>query len=381
MSRRVHCTIPSPPPTPPILYMDEGGAYAGQYDSPTRVSFAICDDDHPGWGSWIQFGPSRVRYVTPVTPGDYEGPVLTPALPIVPVPTRAQVCGVRLTFQGLTAVTQQFGRQPWFEPAYQCCTRESDRAAVRVQKLAAGDTHLILEFFTDTGSLYDEPGQPWQAAISPSGEQNPQWFLGLVQEVRESGLIPIVAFDGDNADHVPRGSANALRQLPLLVDLLHDWHTDILYARLWDGVFYGSSPANIEAFGTAFRHLLPLGYLAIEHDPGHIPVGGGPTDYAPGGRMDAYDVIMGEFHSPPNDDATWQVLGRMIRPYHRPPDQPVGDDPNPPFYLVDSPRGPRAYIVFEDDEYDWVRGRIAYTELQRRGAYYRAMGAKFVCLP
>ena len=172
-----------------------------------------------------------------------------------------------------------------------------------------------------------------------------------------------------------------MRQIPLLAALLKDWHQHVLYARLWDGVFYGSSPEHIAEFGLTFRMAIPNGYLAIEHDPGHIPVGTGDQDYQPGGRMDAYDVVMGEFHSPPNDDATWQVLGRMIRPFHRPPDMPSGDDPNPPFYLVDSIRGPRSYVVFEDDEYAWVRGRISWQELKRRGDYYRSLGATNVCLP
>ena len=403
MSRRIHCDIVDIPSSPPILYVDpqegtvppseRGGAYAGVYDNPdgtpnpNRVSFHLCDDDHPGWGSKIVYGTKSLRYSpTPTAPGDYEGPALITQRPPVPVPTRAQVCGVQMIFAGLTVTTQQFGTLPWFEPAYQCLTGTQDRATVRATKKAAGDTHLILEFFTDSGSIYDEPGQPYQRAISKSGEQNPQWFLDLVQEVREDGLIPVVAFDGDNADApLPaHGHANAMRQLPILVNLLKDWNYEVLYGRLWDGVFSptaSSSPENIQAFGTAFRQLLPLGFLGIEHGPGYIPVGGGPADYAPGGKMDAYDVVMGEYNQPPNDDATWQVLGRMIRPYTRPPDQPQGDDLNPPFYLVDSPRGPRYYIAFETGEYEFVRGQISVDTLKQQGQYLRNMGAKFVCLP
>lgn len=276
-----------------------------------------------------------------------------------PVPTRDQVCGVQLTFAGLVVETKQYGVQPWFEPAYQTLTDPEDRAWARRQKKAAGDTHLILEFFTNMQRLYDEPGQPWQDAITPSGENDPTWFLGLVEEVIQDGLIPIVAFDGDDGS---RGHANAMRQLPVLADLMKssahgDLSPYILYARLWDGVFYGSTPDEIAEFGRAFRRLVPDGYLAIEHQPGRIPTGEGDADWIHGGAMTTYDVLLSEFNFPPPNDTIWQIAGRTIRPYHRPPDQPVGDDPNPPFYLRDgNPRGPYFVCAFEWWAlYNWVR--------------------------
>lgn len=274
-------------------------------------------------------------------------------------PSREQVCGVKLTFNGLTITTRQYGTQPWFEPAYQTLTDSLDRASVRQQKLASGDTHLILEFFTHHQSLYDEPGQPWQAAITPSGEDNPGWFLGLVEEVIADGLIPIVAFDGDDGS---AGHRNAMRQLPILVKLMQSYPKGslspyILYARLWDGIFYGSSPDEIATFGRAFRQLEPLGHLAIEHQPGRIPTGEGDADWTHGGRMTTYDVLLSEFDFPPPNDTIWQIAGRTIRPYHRPPDQPPGDDPNPPFYLREgNPRGKYYVCAFEWWAlYNWVR--------------------------
>lgn len=344
----------------------------------------------PGYGVWSV----RVQVPPPSDTGIELGTVsdppnasiqLEPITPPFPAaPDRNQVCSIGLTFQGLTVTTREFGTLPWFEPGYQCLDPE-DRAAVRAAKHLAGDTHLILEFFTDTGSIYNEPFQPYQGFISPSMEQNPAFFLSLVEEVIINGFIPIIVFDGDDGDNPAHGYPNALRQLPILVNLLKsssygDLNAYVLYARFWDGVFYGSSPENIANFGAQFRTLLPNGYLAIEHQPGKIPAGEGGGDYQPGGRMSTYDVICGEFDWLPHNDATWQVLGRMVRPYTRPSDQPSGDDPNPPFYLAPgSPRGPYFYVVFEYAEYQWVRGQVTAEDIQTQRSYFWGCGATLIC--
>ena len=326
------------------------------------------------------------RHRTPPAPPEPPLPPVPPPVtpPIVPR-TREQICGVNLRFQGLTITTGQFGTQPWLEVAYQCCNRVEDRASVRTQKKAVGDTHLILEFFTDQQIVYPSPGQWLTNAVTPSGENNGWWFRALVEEVLADGLVPIIAFDGDDGDDLKRGHPNAMRQIPILAKLLDGLHDKVLYARLWDSVWYGSRPENVHAFGTAFRQAIPNGYLAIEHatskDSSRIPLGGMSDDYKPGGRMDGYDVLLGEFQTPPQMQVTWELLGRTIRPYHRPPDQPAGVDPNPPLYLLDSPRGLRFYVVFECGAYDWLHGHVTIETLQRWGTYFRGMGAKYVCLP
>ena len=138
---------------------------------------------------------------------------------------------------------------------------------------------------------------------------------------------------------------------------------------------YDWSVAQISAFGALFRQLLPNGHLAIEHTTGHIPVGGGPADYAPGGAMSAYDVILSEYDSNIHQDSCWQVNGRLEQHYVRPADQPAGDDPNPPFYLrAGNARGPYYHCAFEWCEYDWVRGRIGMADVEKGRQYMRAMG-------
>ncbi len=73
-----------------------------------------------------------------------------------PVPTRDQVCSVRLTFQGLTVDTADHGTLPWFEAALTSLSA-GDRARVYAAKHAAGDTHCIVALTWN----YDEPGQPY----------------------------------------------------------------------------------------------------------------------------------------------------------------------------------------------------------------------------
>lgn len=279
---------------------------------------------------------------------------------------------------------------PWFEPALGALTDPDDRQAVYAAKRAAGDTHCIVEFFSPANPIvYDEPGQPYQIP-SVIHEATPDAFRALVEEIIDARFTPVVAFDGDAGDR-PLGYPNALRQLPILVALLDGLNDRILYARLWDSVFYGSSPEHIQAFGQAFRKLLPNGYLAIEHQPGRIPVGAGTADYLPGGMMTDYDTILGEFGSTTiHEPATWQVLGRMLPSgtYRRPADET--GDPNPPCYVISgSPRGPYFYVAFETGgggpaqpgAYDWVRGNCTVADLQRSGDYFRAMGVALVCLP
>jgi hypothetical protein len=75
----------------------------------------------------------------------------------------------------------------------------------------------------------------------------------------------------------------------------------------------------------------------------------------------------------------------MLDDYHRPPDQPRGDDPNPPKYLgPDNPRGPYFYVVFEPTKngvYEWCRGRCTREAMQQEDAYIRASGATLTGYP
>lgn len=304
------------------------------------------------------------------------------------------VCGVRLNFQNQIITTRQYGTQPWFEPVLASVTDPLDRQSVYQQKRATQQRHQIIEFNTDDWGP-NPPNRGWAWGPIPSMEDNPDKFLALTEEIIRAGLFPIIAFDGDDGQ---AGHVNAMRQLPILLHILQQWskHGDltpyILFARLWDGVFYGSTPEQIADFGRAFRALCPLGHLAIEHNFGHIPVGEGGDDYQPGGRMSTYDVILSEFDDPPHNDTIWQIGGRLLQPYHRPADQPANDDPFPPgapFYLgAGNPRGSYVAVAFETwAPYDWVRvgdplaprGLSLKREIDLRRQYYYDIGYVYAC--
>lgn len=298
--------------------------------------------------------------------------------PLPPVPTRNEVCSVRLTFQGLSVQTAEFGALPWFDAALFSLIPE-DRQAVYAAKRAAGDSHAIIQYDSNAGSIYDEPGQPYQQMTGPAFELYPEAFLAAIREVLVADFIPMIFMGGDDGE---RGYVIATAQLPGLIAVLRsgerDFTHDVLISPGWDGVFYGWSPAQIAAFGQQFRALCPNGHLAIEHQPGRMPVGNGPSDWARGaGIMEHYDVLLSEFANwPEKGDQIWQVAARSLGPaYRRPADQPAHDDPNPPWYLAPgTARGPYLSVAFEFAEYPWVRSRISAEDVSLGRAYFRALG-------
>jgi hypothetical protein len=141
----------------------------------------------------------------------------------------------------------------------------------------------------------------------------------------------------------------------------------------------------VKAFGEQFRQVLPAGYLSIEHTPGNIPVGLGPSDWAPGGLMQTYDALLSEYATV-HEDSYWQVVGRCIDPYYRPADMPAGDDPHPPKYLPgqQTPRGPFFYVAFEPTQngvYEWCRGRCSREAMQQQDGYMRGTGVTLTGYP
>jgi hypothetical protein len=375
----------------PVLVSDGGMKYTGQIVGENRVGFILGSKTPPaGWGASIYWGKDNsCRTVIPVNSGAYEGGLLDPAVPTLdyapPIPsfTRDEVCGAKVTLSGLTITTAEFGTQPWFELAWQCLSSVEDRRGVLDQKKKHGDTGQVIEFFTRQQKIYDEPGVWLNNLTTQVGEFNQPLFLQFVTEILTAGMVPVVVFDGDNGDNPIDGYPNALRQLPIVTNLLADYNSNILYARFWDGVFYGSTPENIQNFGREFRKILPEGKLAIEFNPGHIPVGNGPEDYAPNGMMTDYDVIVGEFEFPDyRQNSTWQVVARLVSKYNRPPDQPVNDDPNPPYYLAPgNARGQYFFWAWEIGEYQWVRNQVSLASLITAGRYFRSMGCSIVGLP
>jgi len=320
--------------------------------------------------------------------------------PLPAPPSRDELIGVNITFQGLVVDTTQFGKLPWFEAALPWLTPQ-DRQAVYAAKHQAGDTHCIV-FLPSGPALYDEANQAYSADkfgpldwTAGNTTIDPK-FTDLIQEVIKEGFRILLYLGGDgDGDHYKV----AFTQLDLLYNNLDYRFTLYKYCAVvpgWDGVFYGWPLEQVMIFGQRFRQLFPDGTLALHYSTGHIPVGEGGDDYKPRaagqdiqvnpGRMADYDLLLGEYGGTDYNihmDSTWQILNRLEKDYIRPPDQPAGDDPDRRYYLnVPNPRGPWGHCAMEYNLYAAVRcgtdfaGMVAKTQANR--AYLKSMGVKHV---
>lgn len=343
-----------------------------------------------------------------------------------PIPTRAQVCAVQTSLQGLTYNTTQYGPIPaWFYAKL----NPQDRAGARRSHIDGKDTHIPVPI----SAAYKEHGTLWPEELKQGYDytQDLDTFRAILYEVICDGLFPDVTLAGDGLGIGPGyndpvgntyGCGWLMQNLERIIRGLQGDGTDarpdltpyLIHRPGWDAVFYGWGGAEadghgkkqasqhalrwrnvlkkpttystkelddqqkrVKAFGELFRKILPAGYLAIEHTPGNIPCGEGGGDYAPGGLMTTFDTIMGEFNTV-HEDSYWQIAGRMLDPYHRPPDQPAGDDPNPPKYLAPgSPRGPYFWVGFEPTVggvYQWCRGLCSVEDVRTVDRYMRDSG-------
>lgn len=313
---------------------------------------------------------------------------LAPVAPPFPPPlTKAQVLRVNTTFQGLDCATSQFGVLPWFDAAL-FSLNASDRQGIYACKKSVGDDHAVVQFDSNSGSIYNEPGQPYQQMNGAAFATNLPGFVNAVEEVIQHGFTPIVFLGGDDGSTcgqtpVPPqcGYVIASSEFPSAYQALKnasvgDLNQYVIYMPGWDGVFYGWTPAMLGQFGTQVKSTCPECYLGIESQTGHIPAGNGPADWAPGGLMSQYDIVFVEFNdSNIHDDTTWQILGRLLGPaYKRPADQPTGDDPHPPFYLMNG----QVVDCFEYGEYEWVRQLFTLDEIATMRAYLYSAGCPVV---
>lgn len=391
---QINCNVNGTPTDVPYIRSDGGPLYPGAFDGPNRCIFILPTTTPPaGWGGHLNWQNTEVNFLVPVKPGAYEGgnlglptidyvPPVPPTQPSPPIPTREAVCGIQMSFLGgLVVPSSVYGNMPWWPSALSWCdaaTRQNVYAAMR----EAGDTHAIIHV-PSGDPLYNEGGQfyspekfgalDWTAGQTTLDSR----FSDLVDEVIAAGFRYLITMDEQ--------VTASLKIIGLVMQALSA--KQLAYGLTlpgYDGVFYGWEPEQIMAWGAKARALQPTCYLGLEHQPGRIPLGEGGDDYKPGGRMQDFDVVLGEFDGNLHQDSTWQILGRMVRPYHRPVDQ-QGDE-NPPFYLVDSSRGPRYYCAFEtDDPYYWVRtdpnNSVAVQQARQRignsRGYLRNLGARY----
>lgn len=315
--------------------------------------------------------------------------LLDGARTLPPHPTRAQVLAVRSHLQGMTVVTQQHGVLPWFPGAHAWLTAQ-DRQAVYAAAHALGDTHLGIDLPCGF-PVYDEINQPFNSQAFPALDMTNgkgtgdglvvlAQFIDIVAEMIANNTIPIVFCD-ERYEY----SINQIQPLlrALKTSRWGDLSKRVLVMPGWDGVFYGWEPVDrIVQWLALAREIEPNCVLGLEIDPGHIPLGEGGADFLPGGRLDGLDAVFVEDadSNTPNtgNDTKWQIYGRLVRPFHRGPDQPAGDDPDPPFYLVDSPRGPRVVVAWERNTrygaYAWVRGLVTVEDTETARNYDLSLG-------
>lgn len=273
--------------------------------------------------------------------------------PLPPNPTRDQVLSYNTHFLGgLLVNSPKYGMMPWWDTCLAWCDSETRQIAYQVKR-EAKDTHFIIGI-PNGKPLYNE----WGQFYSPDKFGPLDWtngmtgltkdFDNLLYEGLGEGFFFHITMDEDreNSQQIIKWVAQRLKDLGL---------TKYGFSMPgYDGIFYGWEPTTeIMKWAADARAINPDLLLGLEHNMGHIPLGEGGGDYLPGGRMQDFDIILGEMT--PHTNTTWQILGRMIRPYNRPPDQ-VGD-PNPPFYLgTPNPRGSWYYVAFESwNPYNWVR--------------------------
>jgi hypothetical protein len=315
-----------------------------------------------------------------------------------PAPTRDEILAVQLTFQGLSVTLPEYGSIPWFEVALTSLSA-SDRQLAYAAKHAAGDTHLLLSiswnYAGDGGYSYPVPGTDLTGNLPA--------FRALVEEAIENGFYVLVFLAGDGESN-PSGGYNDpvgwtygyswLKQnLPAIVASLQqpvDLTPYVIFLPGFDGVAPGgwapdasnptsttyAYPSELDDYLLQARALVGAsGYLGVELEAGACDWGGGAGNYGSPAGQDL-DIILQEFPGPPTGDQVWQIAGRELGPaYVRPPDEPAGDDPSPPWYLsAGTPRGPFVTVGFEYDEYRWVRGEVTAAVIATEQAYLTAAG-------
>lgn len=346
-------------------------------------------------------------------------------------PSRDQLCGVRCTFQGLTVVTQQYGTLPLFDPAIGWFTLAADRQAAYDVKAAAGDTHINL---TISGQ-YAEAGQAYANVVGRDYTQDIPALRALLTEAICAGvsrgvpngfrILLALAGDGMSVNWNPQpGEYNdpagwtygfewLMENFQRIWSALRGDHGEwpdltpwILPMPGYDGVVPAWQPFTcVNEYVRHARSVAgPHAALAIELSAGYCVWSGEANDWAtPDGQM--FDVIVSEFPyqmGPPLAipssllsgsnwagsvtpdqrapwDRVWQIVGRLISPYHRPSEQPTNDDPGGAAFLLSSgtPRGPYFYIAWEFDTYGWVRG-CPLSQVQQHRHVLSDLGCEWV---
>jgi hypothetical protein len=336
-----------------------------------------------------------------------------------PIPTRDQILGIKTSgMQGMTVtMTQPGGARPvaftdglLTSPIF----TKADRQAAYAEKRRLGDTHVILNIswnYLEPQLTYDVPGRDLAYDLPT--------FRQYVEEALDEGFYVLVMLAGDgDSKKQPDGSWDysdpvgwtygrdwLMENFQRVYDALKDLAPWIIWCPGYDGVVpHWQPPSSVDKWNQRARSIIGnTGYLNLHLSAGYCVWGddSGETEGnnypTPGGQaIDCITTCMPvpmhppQIAPPPNFtslsdeerkpwDQVWQIEGRLIQGYKRPPDQPADDDPHPPYLLAGgTPRGPFFHNVLEIVTYYWVRGFISLADTNIKREYLRAMNAKWV---
>lgn len=329
--------------------------------------------------------------------------------PLPTPPTRDQICTVRCELQGI----QLSNGWHLFEPeigwlGFDAAFRSEAYAKKRLPRpgAPAGDTHVALSL---------DPPQ----SLEPGLASLPRIKQRIRDAITEEGMSGVLLFcmgDGNPAgerDHDPGAFGwqwlmDHFAEIHAYMQQGEDLTPWIVYVPGFDGVVPAWQPfTRVNDYVSMARSVVgPTGHLGIELANGYMSWTGEANCWSTeDGKK--FDVILQEFPigvspcvGPPpsmltpdgawgpwttNDQRapwtqTYQIVGRMVRPYTRPAWVPTGDDPNPPFVLAGgTPRGPFFYVGWEIDTYLWCRvQRISRDEIDAHRQCLITMGCTLV---
>jgi hypothetical protein len=309
---------------------------------------------------------------TPIPPG----PV--PTLPAPP--SRDQLLSGRFKFQGLTVTLPRFGTMPWWGACWMWLT-EDERKSAAAQLIAQGQTLLDIE--VPSGKpLYDEPGQFYSADKFPAID--PSWteIGNAIAYAVSYGFTGVWLFLG--GDDGQQGYPIALSQVGSAASVFAshpsgDVRKFVVPIPGYDGVWHkpnptsgtGYNPPQIRQFSLTAR-ASGFATIGIEGGVGYLLCGEGGANYAPGGNMSGYDLILSEYNDGVFEAGDfWQIMARYLGPaYVRPAAQqqhvnngpsdplyPEANDPHPEFVLksLNEQGLPYVHRPFEYGLYGFVR--------------------------
>lgn len=358
----------------------------------------LVKDQHHGilcWGELAKVMPSgQASFFVDVFP------LQNPIKPWPPIPTRDEVCRVLIGFQGVTIQSRQYGTFPAFGPETSSLD-DDDLRSYLDQVAALGWTHVEFAVswnYQSRDYSYPIPGRDLS--------QNLPELKRRIEMAIRRGLKVALFCAGDGEGSGPGyndpvgwtyGRQWLMANFQRIYDAMgptpesdKDCRPFMVFLPGYDGTdsYAWVTAQNLVDWWRFARQVIDrgsVGYLGQEWSAGHCQAGGewdGPATYINGPAM-ALDVILQEFPAsapmPTGEpEQVWQMMGRMVRPYHRDPNQI--DDPNPPYYLAQgTPRGPYYYVCYEYDTYYWVRGKISVQQIESDRRYLRARGGEIVC--